>query len=69
MTYASWVLEATLGERSWLNPDAASKGGVGILFAHKYARLVTEHRSLYKDRVVWINMEVIKGGSIGFTCV
>ena len=23
--YASWILEATLGERSWLNPNVAEK--------------------------------------------
>ena len=27
----SWILEATPRERSWLNLDAAGKGGVGIL--------------------------------------
>ena len=25
--YASWILEAALGERSWLNPDVVEKGG------------------------------------------
>lgn len=66
---ASWVLEDAQRERSWLNPDATDKRSVGILLAHKYARLVIEHGSLYKDRVVWIKMKVIKGGSIRFTCV
>ena len=27
---ASWILEAAPGERSWLNPNAAGKWGVGI---------------------------------------
>lgn len=44
---ASWVLEATLRERSWLNPNAVGKEGVGILIAHKYVELVTDHGSLY----------------------
>lgn len=26
----SWILEATLRERSWLNPNEVGKGGVGI---------------------------------------
>ena len=39
--YASWILEATPGEKSWLNPNAAGKGEVRILLARKYARLVT----------------------------
>ena len=43
---ASWILEAAPGERSWINPNAAGKGGVGILLAHKYARFVTEHGAL-----------------------
>jgi hypothetical protein len=49
---ASWVLEAAPGEKSWANPDAAGKRGASILLAHKYARLVTAHDSLYNDRVV-----------------
>ena len=55
---ASWMLEAALGEKSWINPNAEGKGGVGILLAHKYARLVRDHRALYDDRVVWIKLEV-----------
>jgi hypothetical protein len=51
------VLEAAPGERSWLNPNAAGKGGVGILLNSKYAKLVTEHEALYDNRVVWIKME------------
>lgn len=33
---ASWILEAVPGMRSWLNPNAAGKGGVRILLANKY---------------------------------
>jgi hypothetical protein len=62
---ASWVLEAALGERNWINPDAAGKGGACILLAHKYAWLVTAHGSLYNDRVVWIKLEGIKGEILG----
>ena len=40
---ASWTPKAALGERSWLNPHAAWKRGVGILPANEYARLVTVH--------------------------
>ena len=61
---ASWVLEATPGEKSWIDPNATGKGGVGILLAHRYARLVTDHGALYEDRVVWIKLEGIKGGNI-----
>ena len=57
---ASWILEAAPGERSWLNPDAAGKGGVGILLAQKYAKLVTDHGSLYDNRVVWVKLEALK---------
>ena len=67
--YASWILEAALGERSWLNPNAAGKGGVGIILAQKYAKLVMTHGALYDNRVVWIKMEGIEGGNIGIACV
>lgn len=66
---ASWILEAALGKRSWIDPNAASKGGVGILLAHKYARLVTDHGALYNDRVVWIKLESIERGNIGVACI
>ena len=66
---ASWIWEAAPGERSWINPNAAGKGGVGILLAHKYARLVTKHGTLYDDRVVWIKLEGIEGGNIGIACI
>ena len=66
---ASWILEAAPGERSWLNPNAAGKGGVGILIAQKYAKLVTAHGALFEDRLVWIKLEGIEGGNIGLTCV
>ena len=66
---ASWILEAGPSERSWANPDAAGKRGVGILLAHKYTRLVTNHGSLYNDRVVWIKLEGIEGGNIGIACI
>ena len=55
--YASWILEAAPGEKSWINPNAAGKRGVGILLSSKYSRLVTEHGILYEDRVVWIKLE------------
>ena len=48
----SWILEAALGERSWLNPNAAGKGAVGILLANKYAKLVMDTGALYENRVV-----------------
>ena len=67
--YANWFLEASPGEKSWLNPNAAGKGGVGILLARKYAKLVTEHGALYDNRVVWIKLEGIEGGSIGLACI
>ena len=67
--YASWILEAAPGEKSWLNPNAAGKGGVGILLARKYARLVTDHGALYDNRVVWIKLEGIEGGNIGLICI
>lgn len=66
----SWILEATPGERSWINPNVASKGGgVGILLSHKYARLVTTRGSLYDNRVVWVKLEGIEGDNIGIACV
>ena len=64
-----WILEAAPWERSWLNPNVAEKGGVGILLAHKYARLVTEHEALYDNRVVWIKLEGIEGGNIRIACI
>lgn len=67
--YASWVLEAALGERSWLNTNAARKRGVGILLARKYARLVTAHGSLYENKVIWIKLEEVEGGNIGLVCI
>lgn len=56
---ASWVLEAAPGERSWINPNVAGKGGVGVLLAQKYARFITDYGALYDDRVVWIKLEGI----------
>lgn len=66
---ASWIQETTPGERSWLNPNVAGKGGVGILVANKYARLVTSHGTLYDNRVVWIKLEGVEGGNVGIACV
>lgn len=66
---ASWILEVAPRERSWINPNATSKGGVGILLAHKYARFVTDHGALYDDRVVWIKLEGIEGGNTGLACI
>ena len=67
--YANWILEAAPGERSWLNPNAAGKGGVGIILAHKYAKMVKAYGALYDNRVVWIKLEGIEGGNIGLACV
>ena len=67
--YACWALEAAPGEKSWINPNAAGKGGVGILLASKYARLVTDHGALYDNRLVWIKLEGIEGGKIGLACI
>lgn len=67
--YASWVLPAAPGERSWLNPNAAGKGGVGNFLVHKYARLVTKHGLLYENKVIWIKVEGIEGGNVGLACV
>ena len=66
---ASWILEAVPGEKSWLNPNAAGKGGVDILLAHKYARLVTAHGALYEDIVVCIKLEGVEGENIGIACI
>ena len=66
---ASWILEAAPSEKNWINPNAAGKGGVGILLAHKYARLVTNHDALYEDRVAWIKLEGVEGGNIGIACI
>ena len=65
----SWILEAAPGEKSWINPNAAGKGRVGILLAHKYVRLVKDHGALYEDRVVWVKLEGIEGGNVGIACI
>lgn len=49
-------------------PHAKGGGEVGILLAKKYARLVTEHGTLY-DKVVWIKIQGIEGGNIGLACI
>ena len=61
---SSWILETAPGERSWLNPNAAGKGGVGILLANKNARFVTDSGSIFEDRVIWVKMEGVEGGEI-----
>ena len=66
---ARWILEAAPGKKSWINPNAAGKGRVGILLAYKYARLVTDHGALYDNRVVWIKLEGVEGGIIGIACI
>ena len=53
------------GEEKLDKPNAAGKGGVGILLANKYARLVTATGSLYEDRVLWIKMEGVKEETSG----
>ena len=65
----SWILEVAPGKRSWLNPDAADKGGVGILISQKYAKFVTDHGSFYENRVVWVKLEGIEGGKVELTCI
>ena len=55
------MLEASPGERSWLNPNATSKRGLGILLNQKYAKLVTEHKAPYDNIVVWIKMKIVEG--------
>ena len=67
--YTSWILEAAPGERSWLNPSAAGKGGVGILITNKFAKLVTANGSLYDNRVMWVKLEGVEGGNIRLACV
>lgn len=64
-----WVLEAKPSYKNWLNPSGAGKGGVGILLASKYARLVTTSSSLMNNRVIWIKLEGIEGGNLGLACV
>ena len=66
---ASQIIEAAPGERSWLNPNAAGNGGVGILFNSKYAKLVTEYGSLYDDKVVWIKIKGVEGGKLGIAYI
>ena len=62
-------MEAAPGESSWINSNAAGNGGVGIKLASKYAKLVTEHGPLYDNRFVWLKMEGMEGGKIGFACL
>ena len=54
--YASWILESAPSERSWLNPNSAGKGGVRIILAQKYTKMVTAHGALYDNMVVWIKL-------------
>ena len=42
--------------------NGAGKGGVGILRASQFARLVTLSKSIMNSRVVWIRMERLEGG-------
>ena len=67
--YTSWILDAAPGARSWLNPNAADKGGVRIIMANKFAKLVTANRSLCDNRVVWVKLEGVEGGNIGIACI
>ena len=67
--YTSWILEAAPRERSWLNPSAAGKGGVGILITNKFAKLVTANGSLYDNKVVWVKLEGVEGGNIRLACI
>ena len=66
--YTSWISEAAPEEKSWINSNAAGKGGVGILLSSKYSRLVIEHEALYENRLVWIKLEGVEGGKIGLVC-
>ena len=61
----SWILEVALRERSSLNSNAACNGGVGIFISHKCVKLVTTHGVLCDNRVVWIQLEDIKGETLG----
>lgn len=48
-----WILEVEPCYKSWLNPNGAGKGGVGIFLDTKYARLVTSSGAIMNNRVVW----------------
>lgn len=58
----SWILAAAPGERSWINPNVARKGGVGIIIASKFTKLVTMHGALYDNRVVGLSYKALKVG-------
>lgn len=64
-----WILEVEPGYKNWLNPDGAGKGGVGILLAAKYARLVIALGTLMHNRVMWIKLEGFEGCNLGIACV
>ena len=64
----SYVLQSPPRKGSWLNPNVTGKRG-WRLYSHKYARLVTAHRVLYDNRVVWTKIEGIGGGNIGIACI
>lgn len=64
-----WLLEAKPGYKNWLNPNGASKRGVGILLAAKYARLITATSSIMQNRVIWLKVEGIEGGNLGIACI
>ena len=36
----SWILEVALGERSWLNPNTAGKGGGGNFTCSRYYMII-----------------------------
>ena len=65
----SWIQEAVPGERSWINPDAVGKIGVGIILSNKYARLIKDQGSLYDNRVVWVKLKDVEGGTLRITCI
>ena len=43
---ASWIYEATPGERNWLNLNITCKKKVGIMLPYNYVRLIMKHRAL-----------------------
>lgn len=47
LSRVNWILEATLGKLSWLNPNTNGEGGVEIHMSKKYARLITGHGTIY----------------------
>lgn len=64
-----WIAKAKRGYKSWLNSNGAGKGGVGILLASNYARMVIASGTLMNNMVLWIKLEGIEGSNLGIECV